>query len=353
MRSSGSKCSASCSRRAGVLQRERADRGAAQPGEVAADPERGAEVAGQRADVRPRRADHPYVEVGVVADRGRRRRARRSECTCTRRGSSVDLLAAPHPGVGALTGHLDRRDRRRDLVERVRPDPAAASGPGSASSPAAGVRASTSPSASSVRRCRAEPDGGLVRLVGAGQVAEQPGGTADADDEHAGGHRVEGAGVADPAGAGQPTHPGHHVVRGEARRACRRRRRRPRRRAARVTPVSAPRRLRVAARRPVSSASGVPVRVGVAGVLRARRRCAATSASDSRARASRSSMCRAFSGTRVEHERQRRRVPHAELAADLGPDQPGGALQGRRRWRRCRPPRRARCRTPSPAGCRR
>ncbi len=47
-------------------------------------------------------------------------------------------------------------------------------------------------------------------------MPEQPGGPADAEHEHAGGHRVEGAGVAHLAGAEQPPHPGHDVVRGDA-----------------------------------------------------------------------------------------------------------------------------------------
>src|SRR5690606_11133813 len=37
-----------------------------------------------------------------------------------------------------------------------------------------------------------------------------------AEDEYAGGHRVEGAGMADLAGAGQLAHARHHPVRGDA-----------------------------------------------------------------------------------------------------------------------------------------
>ena len=44
-------------------------------------------------------------------------------------------------------------------------------------------------------------------------MTEQPGGAVDAEHQHAGGHRVEGAGVADLAGAGQPADPGDDVVR--------------------------------------------------------------------------------------------------------------------------------------------
>ena len=61
----------------------------------------------------------------------------------------------------------------------------------------------------------AEAHRGVVRLVGEHQVAEQTGGAVDPDHEHARGHRVEGPGVADLAGAGQPPDPGHDVVGGD------------------------------------------------------------------------------------------------------------------------------------------
>ena len=48
------------------------------------------------------------------------------------------------------------------------------------------------------------------------QVGQQPGRPLHADHQHPGRHRVERAGVPDPAGAGQPAHPGDHVVRGHA-----------------------------------------------------------------------------------------------------------------------------------------
>ena len=78
---------------------------------------------------------------------------------------------------------------------------------------AASMASSVTPAASghSNRRPRrrrswssAEPDGGVVVLVGEGEVTEQPGAASDADHQHAGGHRVERAGMADLAGAGQP-----------------------------------------------------------------------------------------------------------------------------------------------------
>ena len=65
------------------------------------------------------------------------------------------------------------------------------------------------------RRGQPEPDGGVVVLVVQGEMSEQPGGPADADQQDAGRHRIEGAGVAYPAGAGQPAHPGDDVMRRE------------------------------------------------------------------------------------------------------------------------------------------
>ena len=42
---------------------------------------------------------------------------------------------------------------------------------------------------------------------------QQSGGYADADDQDPGRHRIERAGVADPTRAGQPSQPGHDIVR--------------------------------------------------------------------------------------------------------------------------------------------
>src|SRR4051812_29995707 len=47
-------------------------------------------------------------------------------------------------------------------------------------------------------------------------MPEQPGGAADADDEHTGGHRVEGSGVTDAPRAGEPAYPPDDVMRGPA-----------------------------------------------------------------------------------------------------------------------------------------
>jgi len=46
-----------------------------------------------------------------------------------------------------------------------------------------------------------------------GEVAEQARGLVDPDQQHAGGHRVEGARVADLLGTEQAAAPPHHLVR--------------------------------------------------------------------------------------------------------------------------------------------
>ena len=60
----------------------------------------------------------------------------------------------------------------------------------------------------------AEHDLGLVALGKLGQIPQQAGGPADAEHQHAGGVGIEGAAVADLAGAQHPPGPGHHVVAG-------------------------------------------------------------------------------------------------------------------------------------------
>ena len=66
------------------------------------------------------------------------------------------------------------------------------------------------------RRRLAKANRGLVGLLGHHEVAEQAGGLLDADDEDAGGHRVERARVADAAGVRQAADPRDDVVRGHA-----------------------------------------------------------------------------------------------------------------------------------------
>src|SRR5699024_99331 len=62
----------------------------------------------------------------------------------------------------------------------------------------------------------AQPDGGGVGLVRPDDVGQQPGGAVDADHQHTGGVRVQGAGVTDFAGAGQLTDAPDDVVAGPA-----------------------------------------------------------------------------------------------------------------------------------------
>ena len=62
-------------------------------------------------------------------------------------------------------------------------------------------------------RARAEPDRGQVGLVGQRQVSQQAGGPVDAEDQQAGGHRVQGAGVPDPPGTEELADRGDNVVR--------------------------------------------------------------------------------------------------------------------------------------------
>ena len=131
----------------------------------------------------------------------------------TGRARQLDVLAGPDPGVGPLAVDLDRRDRGRDLLE-VADEGASAARERLVGEVRGAVTGQTSPSASSVVVAAPEPDRGVVGLVGQRQVPEQPGRAVDAEQQHPGGHRVERAGVADLAGAGQPAHPGDHVVRG-------------------------------------------------------------------------------------------------------------------------------------------
>ena len=57
-----------------------------------------------------------------------------------------------------------------------------------------------------------QADGRGVRLLGQHQVSQQAGGAVDADHEHAGGHRVEGARVADLPDAQQASDPRDDLV---------------------------------------------------------------------------------------------------------------------------------------------
>ncbi len=63
---------------------------------------------------------------------------------------------------------------------------------------------------------RAEDDAREIGLLGGGEVRCEPRGGAHEHHEHAGGHRVEGAGVADALLAERAAHAVHDVVAGEA-----------------------------------------------------------------------------------------------------------------------------------------
>ena len=60
----------------------------------------------------------------------------------------------------------------------------------------------------------AQPDGGRIGLRCRGDQTEDLGGAFDADHQYAGGHRVQGAGVADLAGAENPATTSDDVVTG-------------------------------------------------------------------------------------------------------------------------------------------
>src|SRR5579859_4912961 len=198
----------------GLVQAVPADPGAAQGGQVPAGAQRGAEVAGQGPDVRATGAAHGGVEVFEVVTDGAD--VGDAELVDGHR-AGLELGRGPGPGqlVGALAVDLDRADRGRDLLDL-------------AGQVCAGLADRFWCEAGGRRDCGelafgvvgiarlAEPDRGVVLLLGQGQVAEQAGGLLDPDHQDAGRHRVQGARVTHPPGAGQPADPRHHVVRGQA-----------------------------------------------------------------------------------------------------------------------------------------
>ena len=236
----------------------------------------------------------------------------------------LDLLAGPDPLVGPLAVHLDRRHRGRHLQQVA--DELGQRGPDRRLVEGAGRGGRDDLALRVVGGGRdAEPHGGVVRLLGEHQVAEQPGGALDPDDQDAGRHRVEGAGVADLAGAGEPADPGDHVVRGQ------------------------PGRLvdddQAGLSRHVVGTSRRARRV-VVGVLVGRSR-AASCTGPARRRTARPAgrppprrgpwpwpaPRRGAAPTRAGRPATKVRdgvMPHAELLGDLGPDQPLGRLQRRR-----------------------
>ena len=127
----------------------------------------------------------------------------------------LHLFAGPDPVVGPLSVDLDRRDGRRHLFDLA---------------DEAGQRLPDRGFGDVVRRSgrrhltlgvvggrrHAQAHRGVVRLVGEQQVTEQPGRTVDAEHQHPGRHRVERAGVADLARAGESSYAGYDVVGGHA-----------------------------------------------------------------------------------------------------------------------------------------
>ena len=127
-----------------VLQAERPDPGAPQRGQVPADAQRGAEVAGQRPDVGPGRALDDDVQVGAAAGEQRERRDRH------RPRRQHDLLPRPHPRVRPPPVDLDRADRAGHLQDRAGQCGDAGGDRVVGDRRDASVVATTSPSASSV-----------------------------------------------------------------------------------------------------------------------------------------------------------------------------------------------------------
>ena len=121
----------------------------------------------------------------------------------TGRSASTTGLPGTRACVGSAAVHLDgahgaralpdaARERRRGGRDRLIGDGGESRGIRARAEFALGVVG---------RGTRAEPDGGEVLLVEADEVGQQPRRGADAEHEQARGHRVEGSGVADLAGA--------------------------------------------------------------------------------------------------------------------------------------------------------
>ena len=176
-------------------------------------PSAGAEVSGERPDVRAGRAATSTSSVHTPA-RSTADRQHVQPGDGDRRAASATSSPARTRCVGALAVTLIALTALGTWS--ISPVNAAASADRIASSVTrAGGRGGHDLALGVVGdRGLPQPDRRGVRLVRADHVGEQPGRPLDADDQHAGGHRVEGAAVPDPAGARQPAHPRHHVVRG-------------------------------------------------------------------------------------------------------------------------------------------
>ncbi len=197
-------------RRAGFLGRPRVldveptDRGAPKPREVGAAPELVAHVRRQDAHVRAAAADHEEVDVVVAAPR------HLEGLHMDRPGIGPELLARPGGLVQLLATDLDGGvgGRALEQIARLpghrRPNPVIV-----------GLHGHRSDDVTvGVQGGGRDPQTERA-LVGLGLVAEEaqePGGPADAHDQQAGRHRIEGARVSDLLRAQRPSHRRHRVV---------------------------------------------------------------------------------------------------------------------------------------------
>ena len=178
-----------------MFQRERPDGRPAQCGEVPADAERCTQVARQGADVGPRRAVDLDVEVDGLPLRRVSTTSNRDTVTA-RAANSNPRRRGPVRGPGGR--RPDGRHRRGHLLD--------VAGQGAdngvdllvARTPEAGTVRTTAPCASSVSVATPSRMVAVWDFV-VGEQAQELGGPLDPDDQHAGGHRVEGAGVPDAA----------------------------------------------------------------------------------------------------------------------------------------------------------
>ena len=131
-------------------------------------------------------------------------------------GLQLDVLTVTDALVGSHAVDLDGGDRTGHLLDRP--------GQGCERLPEAALGQVRGPAAAGCddlpvsvlrRGLHPEANGGLVGLVGPHQVGEEAGGAPDAQQQQAGGHGVEGAGVPHLAGSGQAAGGADDVVTGQ------------------------------------------------------------------------------------------------------------------------------------------
>ncbi len=191
-------------------QGEPAGAGAAQRGEVPADAQPRPEVPGQRAHIGTAGHGHLDVEVEHAVRPAQVQQVEAAHGG--RAGRQLRGLPRPDGGVGTPPVDLDRAHRRGHLqqVAGQGGDP----GPHGLLSHRRRVGGREHLALGVVGHRRGtQPDRGRVLLVVGHQVGQQPGGLFDPEHQHPGGHRVERARMTHLPRAGQPAHPGHHVVR--------------------------------------------------------------------------------------------------------------------------------------------